>query len=821
MRLPALFFLAVLLNFNVISGNKSDDKNIIIKDEIISKSDAFNKADKTIIWECDFTDVSIWDSHNFLGANSDVTDVLVIGDQRIRFCEKMKYGDFSGRCIVSTDFDPETNQNSVLETKTPISISGYDKIELSFSQVYRSINNSKSFIEISTNGETWERIEVNAKVSEDLEAVNKVIIDISDFTQGQVNLWIRFITDSNNLSWIIDNIELQGITLLLPEILTLNPNQASQGESLTIALSGQSTNFTQGSQTVWFQQASQTIISGTNIIVYGLTQLDFNVSIPINAPTGFYDVKAYNNTDGTITKPGGFEVLTAPSPNWSYTSTGIDHTIVIPSFATITIDGVQISNGDYIGVFYDSLGTLACGGYVGWYGNTTVLHAWGNDPFTTEKDGFNISEEFVWKIWDASSTTEYIANANYQISGFPNIGFYVMNGSSGITSINALSSQTQTINLAQGWDIYSTYINPSNPSMSDVFSSVINNILLVKNGMGQVFWPPYVNQIGSIVVGEGYQINMSLQSTLEITGIAVSPETTPVNIPLGWSIIGYLRQSPANAVTMMAPIFGSVVIVKDGWGAVYWPAWGINNIGNFVPGEGYQIRTSAAATLYYPANTQSLKTNTYSSSYPQTYYIKPNNTGNNMTLCIPLTAWDILPLPGDEIGIFNLDGTLSGCGVFENENLAITIWGDDDFTKDNIEYLGENEKFEIRLYSQTIGSESLLNVSSWNSGDELFNKDKLTVIEKINEKGIVNLYQSIPNPCSSYTKISFDLIETNDVTLNIYNVLGELVIQVESSVLPSGFHSYMIDVTKFNVGTYFYKLTSGELVISKQFIVLR
>ena len=49
-------------------------------------------------------------------------------------------------------------------------------------------------------------------------------------------------------------------------------------------------------------------------------------------------------------------------PSWFYTNTGSNHTILVQDTIEISIDGIQISNGDYIGVFYDSLGAEACAG---------------------------------------------------------------------------------------------------------------------------------------------------------------------------------------------------------------------------------------------------------------------------------------------------------------------------------------------------------------------------------------------------------------------------------------------------------------------------
>ena len=53
-----------------------------------------------------------------------------------------------------------------------------------------------------------------------------------------------------------------------------------------------------------------------------------------------------------------------------------------------------------IGVFYlDDNGEYACGGYTEWDGSQSMaIAAWGDDPTTTEKDGFSEGEPYVFKI---------------------------------------------------------------------------------------------------------------------------------------------------------------------------------------------------------------------------------------------------------------------------------------------------------------------------------------------------------------------------------------------------------------------------------------
>ena len=89
-------------------------------------------------------------------------------------------------------------------------------------------------------------------------------------------------------------------------------------------------------------------------------------------------------------------------PSWYFTNTGSNHTILVQDTINISIEGIQISIGDYIGVFYDSLGNEACAGYLNWQGISTTIAVWGSQSGL--HDGFASGEQINWKVWRASAT---------------------------------------------------------------------------------------------------------------------------------------------------------------------------------------------------------------------------------------------------------------------------------------------------------------------------------------------------------------------------------------------------------------------------------
>ncbi len=128
-------------------------------------------------------------------------------------------------------------------------------------------------------------------------------------------------------------------------------------------------------------------------------------------------------------------LITQNTLPWNYSITANNHTILLPLSPQINMAGAAISVGDFIGVFYDSLGTLKCGGYAEWNGGASVISAWGADA---GYDGFAANEEFKWKFWRSSDQTEITAFALFD-QMFANQEFFIPNGMSKVDSLFTLS----------------------------------------------------------------------------------------------------------------------------------------------------------------------------------------------------------------------------------------------------------------------------------------------------------------------------------------------------------------------------------------------
>ena len=530
---------------------------------------------------------------------------------------------------------------------------------------------------------------------------------------------------------------------------------------------------------------------------------------------GNYSVVVYDNNGCTINT--SFEInqpIDPNAPNWPYTVTSTNHTILIPDTVTIIINGNPIDAGDYIGVFYDSLGTLACGGYQIWQNNTTSIAAWGTE--VGMNNGFTDGEMFKWKIWDISDSIEYYVNANYMpVPPMTDQQFFAVNGMSGLSSLSVSTMSTsQQIVLPLNWCYFSTYISPLEVPFDSILSDIVSNVEIVKNYMGQVYWPAYqVNSIGDYSITQAYQVKMASSDILTINGSEIVPELTDCPIPLGWYLIPYLRTDAAPIVEMLSTITSDIEIVKNSLGQVYWPTYGINVFGDMVPGEGYQIKMNNAANLTYPPNSANVSKSII--QIPQPKHFKTTiNTGSNMTLGIPKTAWETKPVMISEIGVFSVSGLLVGSGVYTGKNLAISIWGDDKLTE---EIDGLTGKFTLKIWngeSLNLSGEQILEIETWLEGDDFYETNKISVVEKISniEHRLTNIeiFQNTPNPFSETTEIGIFLPEKTFVEIELFNLIGEKIETIQSQNYPHGKHTIIYDRKHLPAGTYFYRLSSGD-----------
>ena len=83
------------------------------------------------------------------------------------------------------------------------------------------------------------------------------------------------------------------------------------------------------------------------------------------------------------------------------------------------------------------------------------------------------------------------------------------------------------------------------------------------------------------------------------------------------------------------------------------------------------------------------------------------------------------------------------------------------------------------------------------------------------------LSQNYPNPFNPCTTIKFTLVETGNVKLIIYNLLGEQVAELINETKDSGVHTINFDGSNLNSAIYLYKIESVDFVQTKKMTLIK
>jgi len=119
-------------------------------------------------------------------------------------------------------------------------------------------------------------------------------------------------------------------------------------------------------------------------------------------------------------------------------------------------------------------------------------------------------------------------------------------------------------------------------------------------------------------------------------------------------------------------------------------------------------------------------------------------------------------------------------------------------------------------------------IDSGNDGtidDSLFLVNQLTSFDDHYTPGVnptsYNLAQNYPNPFNPITNIQYQVSSNTQVSLKVYDVLGNEVATLVNEEQPAGSYKVNFDATGLSSGIYFYKLQAGSFIETKKMILLR
>ena len=88
---------------------------------------------------------------------------------------------------------------------------------------------------------------------------------------------------------------------------------------------------------------------------------------------------------------------------------------------------------------------------------------------------------------------------------------------------------------------------------------------------------------------------------------------------------------------------------------------------------------------------------------------------------------DKIAIYGDEIGVFDSNGLLVGSNVFTENNMAVTVWGND-FSNNYKDGMEEGETLSFKIWNKVSQIENKLFVKSWEEGNGIYNSNDISIV---------------------------------------------------------------------------------------------
>ena len=522
------------------------------------------------------------------------------------------------------------------------------------------------------------------------------------------------------------------------------------------------------------------------------------------------------------------------------------------------IDGASLMPGDEIGVFDGDkcVGAVILAQRPTQANPVQIICSSAEDGLD---NGFTPGNTIEFKVWDRSAIREYGADPTFYNPTVtppvvvPPVPFADLGEAAVELDAGALSMITQSIELFNGWNIFSLAVTPSvSTDMLDIVDPILAQLIKVMDEAGNAvvkILGTWNNGIGDWQETEGYYIKVNADVTLNVVG---TPVTVPLTVPFtnGWNISTYpCPVNPQNALDAFQPLIAAgqlEKVINESGQSIYrlFGTWR-NFIGNLQPGEGYYVKVNADCNLDFDCPPGLPKAAVQVAQRQEPQHFHPAVEGNPykpMSLYLTHLSIDGAALEaGDEVALLDKDQIVAAAVIpetLDSENPLELIAAMDDgsgagFTEGNVMTFRIWKKAsgeEIAIESSAVqfldpaSGEAAQPVAFQGFGTAAASISISTAAEDAAQlPADFTLEQNYPNPFNPSTRITFGLPDAAQIRLEIYDLTGHLVRTLYDGTQAAGVHTLEWNGSndygdRVASGVYFYRLTTPELTLTKKMI---
>ena len=383
------------------------------------------------------------------------------------------------------------------------------------------------------------------------------------------------------------------------------------------------------------------------------------------------------------------------------------------------------------------------------------------------------------------------------------------------------STFTSQYTFSSGWNLVSfPGIHPNSMNVDTLFRGRDNSAsVFYYNGSYQIETTAHL--------ARGYWLKMSSNRVFKwdgtVQGGILYPElsygtVTPITATSGWNLIGVYEYqiNPADITTVPAGLITNAIYK-------YNPGTGYSVASLMDRAQGFWVYMNGAGQIVLPGRSLQKSSADMKNPIDKNWgkIIITDSEGKSYTLyCSGQSSFKengfLLP-PAPPSGVFDVR--------YSSQKL--------------VEDLSSEKEINISnaVYPITVKTENVeLNIKDGFTG-KIFNRilkdgEQVTINDNSINKIIVdgkesipvsfNLEQNYPNPFNPTTKISYDLPDETNVTLKVFNSLGqEVMTLVNEQKQQAGRYQVTFNSAGLASGIYLYKIQAGNFVQTKKMILMK
>lgn len=515
---------------------------------------------------------------------------------------------------------------------------------------------------------------------------------------------------------------------------------------------------------------------------------------------------AFDEFQGLYTK----NVLPKPPASWAYENkTGLNTTILLRETGNIMIDTLKVAYGDALGIFYIRDTSLVCGGYSYINSDKVILTAWGDNAQTADiKDGFEYTENFRFKFWDASEKMEIPVNVQFD----KGIGWFKPDTLSEIKYISLID--TTKIYVEGGrWNYVASDVVPFNP----FFNNILDENLSISNLDNEIY-DLNNEQIKYWNINEGYKVYSEVNDSILITGSKLQTEYNVINLQKNkWYLLPVITQDTVRIEKALGSILPKIVLLKNEKGEIFSPEYNLFQFEYLCPNKSYEIFLNENAKFILKDSSDAEKQQDHSKIEFNFYNDITQNSGNNATLLLKI----IDHKPG-EAAVFLAD-ELVGSAIVNSDTTFIILKGSS--PTGNIYGASDGEALEVKYYLYSgeqykLPDDNIFNELTQTNESGLkykqnsfysmeFDIDDILSVQN-EKKQIVDIS---PIPADEFIFVNSDKFIKN---LQILDLSGRSLLSQEIESF-----SAKINISQLPNGIYFVRIKGDSFIDDKKIILRR